>query len=238
MNDTLNAILRQIIIEPDVDLHRLVYADALDERGEPGDAEYAEFIRADLDGGTANPQRNKLWFDYIAPVHAPKITGWADGDRWKRGFCEGIESAAAAFLTHADSLIWHPSQTIECPECQGRKRVRLNFGLHEPTLRYGDCPRCSAKGRVTRPCPPTAQPIRKVTLTTEVAFNDYRTYFTIIGDPAREQIPAAVMEAVSPDTLGDVIFRYRFPGVEFVFLPPVGTEVISDDADYFDQGEY
>lgn len=47
--DELAAIHRSILEEPDEDTHRLVYADRLDERGEPGDAERAEFIRVQVE---------------------------------------------------------------------------------------------------------------------------------------------------------------------------------------------
>lgn len=44
--DDLTALHKAILANPDDNTLRLVYADALDERGEPGDAEQAAFIRA------------------------------------------------------------------------------------------------------------------------------------------------------------------------------------------------
>jgi len=60
----LDLLLAAVLAEPDEDTPRLVYADALDERGQPGDAERAEFVRvqiaiAELEraGSTADPKR-------------------------------------------------------------------------------------------------------------------------------------------------------------------------------------
>lgn len=46
--DELTAILSRIILEPDEDTHRLVYADRLQERGQSGDDDRAEFIRVQV----------------------------------------------------------------------------------------------------------------------------------------------------------------------------------------------
>lgn len=45
----LLAIYQSIITQPEEDLHRLAYADRLLERGEPGDAEQAEFIQVQIE---------------------------------------------------------------------------------------------------------------------------------------------------------------------------------------------
>ena len=44
----LDALLKAILANPEEDTPRLVYADALQERGEPGDEERAEFIRVQV----------------------------------------------------------------------------------------------------------------------------------------------------------------------------------------------
>jgi uncharacterized protein (TIGR02996 family) len=60
-NDTLDVLLQAILDEPDVDLHRLVFADALEESGE---WDRAEFVRVQLGiecmggyGSCQNPRR-------------------------------------------------------------------------------------------------------------------------------------------------------------------------------------
>lgn len=60
----LDLLLAAVLAEPECDTRRLAYADALDERGGPGDAERAEFVRvqiaiAELEraGSTADPKR-------------------------------------------------------------------------------------------------------------------------------------------------------------------------------------
>lgn len=45
---THDALLAAVLAKPDDDLPRLVYADHLEERNEPGDAERAEWIRYDI----------------------------------------------------------------------------------------------------------------------------------------------------------------------------------------------
>lgn len=45
----LDAIHAAILAEPGAELHRLAYADCLEDRGEPGDAGLAEFIRLQLE---------------------------------------------------------------------------------------------------------------------------------------------------------------------------------------------
>lgn len=54
-----DAIYRSILAEPSEDLHRLAYADWLDERGRPGDAERAEFIRIQCELWRADPGRRE-----------------------------------------------------------------------------------------------------------------------------------------------------------------------------------
>lgn len=196
-NDSdLNGILQRIIVEPDCDLHRLVYADRLDELGEHG---RAKFIRGSIENKGrgfecySHPHHYDVGFD-VVPAGFDRMC------EYERGFIEMWITDAATFLRHADSLVWHPTQTIRtidnCPKCEGRgglKRAR--------------CPVCDGAGTISsftpRPCPPTAQPIRRVVLTSWLE-----------GNPSRDDVLTQ--------------FGREWPGIEFV-LPSSGTEVASDD---------
>ncbi len=85
-----------------------------------------------------------------------------------RGLISSIACTAEDWLRVAPLLHWHPSQTEECVECLGNRLVSLR---HEGPLPGGqmsvnvDCQACHATGRAPRPCPPTAQPIERATLT-------------------------------------------------------------------------
>lgn len=119
--------------------------------------------------------------------------GWRALGLVYRGFVEEIRCAATDWLRHADALAWEPWVTDECPTCKGNRSVVCRDAMsgHDACPRCvcewcdgtgservadaaGDmddatCRKCDgrkATGRVPRPCPPTAEPIRKVTLTT------------------------------------------------------------------------
>jgi hypothetical protein len=68
-----------------------------------------------------------------------------------------------------ESLYWHKDQTVTCPGCDGSKAVTYYQGPGATNLAFRDCPDCSGKGTIPRPCPKTAQPI------TEVHFTDWPT---------------------------------------------------------------
>lgn len=219
--DDLIAILRQIILEPDEDLHRLVYADALDERGEPGDAEHATVIRSQCESKKIHTcecypslfvvpscsccEAVKPIYDetdvslrFITDRFRPDVSfSWAvlEGDYFDeidtpssfltRGFVHTVTCDAPTFLRHADALIWHPTQTAACPKCGG-------FG---GDISGWTCRSCTGPlHRVPRPCPPTAQPVRRVVLTT-VPLSSGRS----------DNVPLPVSW-----------FQQKWPGVEFV----------------------
>lgn len=89
---------------------------------------------------------------------------------WARGFISEIHCTAADWLAHADALFWHPKQTVAAPKCEtcggtdadDRGRWKDKHG-HDYWIA---CRVCKGRDRVPRPCPPTAQPIRRVELTT------------------------------------------------------------------------
>lgn len=98
-----------------------------------------------------------MWYGGRVIVYRPESNAFAT--RFARGFIEHITCTAADWLAHADALVWHPKQTVECPECTGRNG--------EPYLgRRQTCGRCAGTGRVARPFVPTAHPITRVNLTT------------------------------------------------------------------------
>jgi uncharacterized protein (TIGR02996 family) len=86
--------------------------------------------------------------------------------RFARGFLDSLECSAEHWLRHADSLFWHPSQTMVCPKCNGE-------GATGTMVHWHACRACGGSygvkgdGHVPRPCQPTAQPITRVTLTSE-----------------------------------------------------------------------
>jgi uncharacterized protein (TIGR02996 family) len=132
MNATLtdgDAVLRAVLDEPDDDLPRLAYADWLEERGAPGDAERAEFIRAQLEMARGEPcVAEKRGDPKTFPGHGCRRCGlakreavlldahgrrWARdlapggarrGVRWWRGFVEAISLPCADFVAHAGAL--------------------------------------------------------------------------------------------------------------------------------------
>ena len=101
---------------------------------------------------------------------------------FRRGFVAGVECRAEWWLAHHENLYWHPDQTVECPaRCRAMRagddttyesHANLVGNLHQLTR----CRKCAGKGRVPRPCPPTAQPIERVTLTTWPDYADNRAY--------------------------------------------------------------
>src|SRR5437868_1346794 len=107
---THDTFLKAILAEPDDTGLRLVYADWLEEHGDP---ERAEFIRLECqrdsypnsdprweelrDRAAALEQPNaKRWFGAVAPL--------VEGYSTRRGFVEGIELTAGKFVKHAKAI--------------------------------------------------------------------------------------------------------------------------------------
>lgn len=221
MTTDLNALLRAVITNPDEDTPRLMYADAIQERAAPGDAEYAEFIRVQvamarcaddpectaeglMECGCSDPEcpwlvkenlkerERSLWnlqtkggawvinLDVgVATAHhylttdafasAPPNPSHSPRMNWSRGFVSEVIATAADWLAIADALIWHPSQTVKCPVkgCDNGTIGRPRPGDIGGQWLGRMCDRCEGSGTIPRECPDTAQPIRKVTFTTE-----------------------------------------------------------------------
>lgn len=118
----LDLLLKAVLAHPEEDTPRLMYADALEERGEEGDAGRAEFIRVQCAGRRYPLRKHHVdrWFavfpwDYVirrgsyirycgpAP-HSVSI---------RRGFVERVTCPAADWLAHADTLLAaHPVTTV------------------------------------------------------------------------------------------------------------------------------
>lgn len=224
-DDTLRAILSRVITEPGEDVHRLVYADALDERGQSGDAERAEFVRVSVVGNVREQDR---LFQKYGKKWAPPLVKWDAVYRttachrpanpplrdttyavFDRGFCGRVECSALTFLRHADALLWHPERGVKC---DAKGCVDGTIGRPRPGDVGGQwmgrmCDRCNGFGIVASALPPlTAHPIRKVTLTT-VPLSSGRS----------DGVPLPLSW-----------FQQRWPGVEFD-LPEPNQNVPYDD---------
>jgi uncharacterized protein (TIGR02996 family) len=104
------ALLRAVLATPDDDAPRLVYADWLDEHGDPA---RAAFIRTqvELARRPADPDRVlQLRKAEVALLRANRaawtawVPGWAEARTFRRGFVEGIRADAADWIANADEV--------------------------------------------------------------------------------------------------------------------------------------
>ena len=196
----LDAILARIIAEPGEDTVRLAYADALDERGEPGDAERAEFVRVQV----ALALRR-------AEEPAGKDGVWLAGFRW------GLHREGVAVA----SLL---GGRCECAICLQNRSDELAAGAdawvppvnavwdwHRGFIADVTCTAADwlAHGDALR----AAHPVTSVRLTTEP---DWAAEL-IAGDGS----PWHGMEHT--DRSGDAFTCPRWPGVEFTLPPAPAT---------------
>jgi uncharacterized protein (TIGR02996 family) len=131
--------LRAIVEDPDDDAVRLIYADWLEENGQP---ERAEFIRIQctLAGRVSARQSLELQrrqhrllaeygTDWVGPLQ-PLLHDWA----FERGFPCRIRLEAETFFTSVDEVFqWAPIQ-----------HVQLYWGMAPPHIRARDIPRLVA----------------------------------------------------------------------------------------------
>ncbi len=120
----LALLKRAIILSPQEDTPRLMYADALQERGGYLDEEWAGFIRTHIRGGcTTHP---KLYdaplyhggdYDYYLPqicTCSPCKNGWSV---WERGFIKSLNCRSEGELDDlAQHFLWSPLVQEVCPE--------------------------------------------------------------------------------------------------------------------------
>ncbi len=130
--------------------------------------------------------------------------------RFDRGFVRALKIPAHEFLKVADQLIWSDKQTVTCDACEGAGWIRWATG--HGNYDEAPCSKCGENGVLPRPCPDTAQPIRKVFLTSH-----------------------ATKEYWEHGTLAKTL-NVKWPGVAFEFSIH-GTEAVSDDSDLFDDAE-
>lgn len=130
-----------------------------------------------------------------------------------------------------ETLCWRPEWTVECPEIKWRVLAAGTVDVETRSRRTrrdgktGPCPKwckggCSGKGRVLRPFPPAAQPVRRVVLTTvpgpERVAGD--------GSGQRYRLPGftAVYQPSSAEWQADIVkalLAAEWPGVEFAMTP-------------------
>jgi uncharacterized protein (TIGR02996 family) len=134
--DDTALFLKRILEHPDDDAPRLVFADWLEERGDPR----GEFIRLQcaLAAGTGDEavrqkmlrREQELLAGHWNTWGAKPFRGIADRCRFRRGFIEQIAIAADRFIEHgADLFEWAPL-----------RRIRI-FDLNpEQTNRFANCP--------------------------------------------------------------------------------------------------
>jgi uncharacterized protein (TIGR02996 family) len=110
-DDRAQGFLEDIIAHPDDDAPRLIFADWMEERGDPRGAfirMQVELARAPLD----DPRRPEWEFrvhdlledheeEWLGPVAA-----WVKGWQFHRGFVEAVEMEAAPFLDHSRDASW------------------------------------------------------------------------------------------------------------------------------------
>jgi uncharacterized protein (TIGR02996 family) len=125
------AFLRAICEEPDDDTHRLVYADWLDEHGQP---ERAEFIRVQCALAKLGPDaprpaelaereqalyeaHHRAWFDELPEWARPRVYGTST---FRRGFVAGIFCTARQWLKGAEALLRQvPPERLTLYKCKG-----------------------------------------------------------------------------------------------------------------------
>jgi uncharacterized protein (TIGR02996 family) len=110
MSVTEQALLQAILADPDDDLPRLVYADYLEERGDPR----AEFIRlqcqlAALQAYDAHRYSLESRIQALVAQHAPEwerpfLDLGAEQCEFRRGFVESVTISATAFLQYSSDL--------------------------------------------------------------------------------------------------------------------------------------
>jgi uncharacterized protein (TIGR02996 family) len=145
------AFLAAIRDRPDDDLLRLVYADYLDERGDPR----GEFIRVQTERSTL-PADDPRRFDLLAREHnllraheeewLGPLAAIVSNHEFRRGFISSVLVMTEAFVAHADTLFaWAPIHEVKLrgaagwvkdlaamPELQWLTAIDLCFDHLEP----------------------------------------------------------------------------------------------------------
>lgn len=221
MND-LDLLYRAILTSPAEDVPRLAYADALDERGAPGDADRAEFIRVQIELERRLPTGQIVELKDI----------YAASDLMDR--------QSAAFNDHR-YINWLPSfmhtgpgtgvRVTEQPfvDLFGNGFVRVGFVrgflriieveaetflLHASALLWNESQQ--------RPVPATAQPITRVVLHGIPAADD-RHMRALAKKQRFDWYPTDTAGQPTAHQFALDAFRAEWPGVQFEYAPNIST---------------
>lgn len=158
-------------------------------------------------------------------LHSGDMVPFIPETTFRRGFADEIRTTAAHWLAHADALVWRPEQTVECPTCKGEGAVAVTgrARAYQLSSMCFDC----RDGRAARPCPPTAQPITRVTLTTwpgvtcNVSLGAWRLYDGVDHDNTRphRRVPDMPPNSVGGREAVRRLLPLEWPGITFT-LPP------------------
>lgn len=110
MTDDADALLRAVLTAPDDDAPRLVYADWLDEHGDPA---RAAFIRAQVE--LARPSTDRSRRQHLVQTEQTLLRAngsdwsawlppWVQEREFRRGFVEAIRCEASDFISRADEV--------------------------------------------------------------------------------------------------------------------------------------
>jgi uncharacterized protein (TIGR02996 family) len=194
MSDDEAALLRGVLLEPEADLPRLVYADWLEERGGEGDADRAEYIRLGVGTARREPDPRTGWEIHVAlqqARHREAELLALHRERWQapwksaaaRKACAECPAERCGCLPTPD-LIWRrgfveavgisPVHFVggACGECRGSGQFSA-WGAGNPrAARF--CPWCKGRGRFEAQAGPLFRrwPVTKVRLVQKNAADD------------------------------------------------------------------
>jgi uncharacterized protein (TIGR02996 family) len=113
------ALLRSILDAPDDDAPRLVYADWLEESGDPDQTLRAQFIRHQISLRTANPAASAEALDeqrrLLDLAERRWVPDWLRGNRasWGRGFIQEVACSMSDWARHGQELLAeHPIRRV------------------------------------------------------------------------------------------------------------------------------
>lgn len=229
MDPDEHAFRQAICTTPADDTPRLVYADWLQEHNDEPLAHWIRKRVASPDVVTIlGPSDSVSAFGGVVGRGLRAFAGkgvYPEGKlSYRRGFVASVECTAEMWLAVESEIYWHPAQTAKCPVKYGRNTRYRNTRYPRPNNLHAGCKMCKGTGLVTRPLPPTAQPIECVTLTTTFPYtvHDDGTA-TIVGRTARHRVPRGETPDHSQRGISKTLAEIEWPGVVFE-LPPLMHE--------------
>jgi uncharacterized protein (TIGR02996 family) len=149
MNAEQQAILRTIFENPDDDAPRLVYADWLEERGDPDNTARAHLIRRQIAINSADPDRSSASErndpqGALAVAEERCTPQWLRSGKaaWDRGFIREARCDTAAWADHANEILSeHPihSLTLEGEICIEHVPVLITTSNRIPHIDVSNC---------------------------------------------------------------------------------------------------